>query len=233
MKKTLSILLSLCCFSMAHAASVDSKTEYQNSPITYIPGDSADFAITFELSGLTDISQLATSGLAPVLFSWDMTYSNGQSLNVQAMYGANSYWSLYLKSDSIGHYFAQAPNALANPNGTYIFQFEDDTLEFTFGILDEFDTIQPIISSEQIIPLGSTTFEEAYTNTYAGATMEKGTITIDPINASPESIGTVMSWSGTPTASEIVEATKPIPEPTTATLGLLALAGLAARRRRK
>lgn len=232
MKKTLSILLSLCCFSMAHAASVDSKTEYQNSPITHIPGDSADFAITFELSGLNDISELATSGVGPVLFTWDMEYSNGQSLNVQAMYGTNNKWSLYLKSDSIGNYFALADNALANPNGTYIFQFEDDTLAFTFGILDEFDTIQPIISSKEIISWG-TTFEEKYTENYAGATMEEGTITIDPVNASPESIGTVMSWSGTPTASEIVEATKPIPEPATATLGLLALAGLAARRRRK
>lgn len=230
MKKTLSILLGLCCFSMVHAASVDSETEYQGSAITHIPGDSADFAITFELSGLNDISEIASNG-GPVLFTWDMAYSNGHTLNVQAMYGANSNWSLYIKGDTIGNYFAMAGNTLSNPNGTYIFQFEEDPLAFTFGLLDEFDTIQPIISSKDIISWG-TTFEDAYTSTYADATMEEGTITIDPVNASPESIGTVMSWSGTPTASEIVEANKPIPEPATATLSLLALAGLAARRRR-
>lgn len=231
MKKTLSILLSLCCVSLAHAASVDSETNYQGSSITHTPGDSADFAITFELSGINDISELATPGSGPVLFTWDMTYSNGEALNVQAMYGQNTYWSLYIKGDTIGSYFAMAANSLSNPNGTYIFQFEDETCEFTFGILDEFDTIQPIISSKDIISWG-TTFEEAYTNNYADATMEEGSITIDPVNAGEETVGTVMTWSGTPTASEIVEASKPVPEPATATLSLLALVGLAARRRR-
>ncbi len=122
MKKTLSILLSLCCVSLAHAASVDSETNYQGSSITHTPGDSADFAITFELSGINAISE----------------------------YGQNAYWSLYLKGNTIGNYFAMAANSLSNPNGTYIFQFVDDTCEFTFGILDEFDTIQPIISSKDI-----------------------------------------------------------------------------------
>ena len=53
-----------------------------------------------------------------------------------------------------------------------------------------------------------------------------------------DSIDNIYTWQGEVTANDIMTASKQepspsIPEPTTATLSLLALAGLAARRRRK
>ena len=166
-----------------------------------------------------------------------MEYADGKSIAVQAMYGTNGKWSLLVGNgfnDPLGYWFVQMDNTISDLSGSFVFQY--DSGAFSFGVLDStgggYDVMLSTVDMIGFSQYG-TTFEDAYSNYYGGAEMTSGDFTIDPINAPVESVQNVKAWTGTPTVSDIVASNMAVPEPATATLSLLALCGLAARRRRK
>lgn len=225
----------LACIVMvqASAATVNTEETYQGTSISHSPSNQAAFAVTFEVDNIT-LDDIATT--TTPFFTWEMGYSGDKTITVQALYGANRAWSFYMNG-SLGNFLMQSNVAnIDDASGTYIFQFEERASGcfISFGKLDMWDDITPLVTSEDEVPLPwAQPFTDVYSNTYSGATMTEGSFTINTVNASNPVVKNVKSWDGSPTGDEIAEANKVVPEPATATLSLLALAGLAARRRRK
>jgi len=231
MKKTLITLVALGGIVQATAATVSTEDTYQGTAISHTPTNQAAFAVTFEVDNISleDIASTSTP-----FFTWEMNYSDNKAITVNALFGTNGYWSFYMNG-SLGNFLAQSQTAnITDASGTYIFQFEESDSGYfiSFGKLDMWGDIVPLVTTEDGLPWGLP-FNDVYSNTYSGATMTEGSFTINSVNATDPVIKNVKSWDGTPTGAEITEANKAVPEPTTATLSLLALCGLAARRRRK
>lgn len=217
--------------AQATAATVNTEETYQGDSISHTPTNQDAFAVTFEVDNIS-LEDIATT--TTPFFTWEMDYSENKTITVQALYGQNSTWSFYI-GGSLGNYIAQSQVAnISDASGTYIFQFEggDSGYFMSFGKLDIWGDITPLVTTNDSLPWGQP-FNDVYSNSYSGSTMTEGSFTINTVNASAPVIKNVKSWDGTPTGEEIVEANKAVPEPATATLSLLALAGLAARRRRK
>lgn len=236
MKKTFLLVSAMCSAFSAYAANVEKEYDTTSSYTTlaHAPQGNA-FAISFEL---IDINLEDIADTQKTLFTWNMEYDNEMTIAVQAMYGENGKWSFLVGNgvnDPLGYWAAQMDNPISELSGSFVFQY--DSGAFSFGVLNSAENDYDVmLSTTGMVGFSQhgTTFAEAYSNYYAGAEMTSGSFTIDSIHAPVESVQNVKAWTGIPTVSEIVASNnKPVPEPTTTTLSLFALCGLAARRRRK
>lgn len=108
----------------------------------------------------------------------------------------------------------------------FLFQYNSETKTFTFSYYMEYDSDENPHDLTEIISVNlgaDNVFETGVSSGSFAITVPTG------------SVEEIRSWTGVVTADNMANPTPApsVPEPATATLSLLALAGLAARRRRK
>lgn len=108
----------------------------------------------------------------------------------------------------------------------FLFQYDSDSKKFTFSYYMEYDSDKNPHDLTEIISVNlgdNNVFETGISSGSFAITVPTG------------SVSEIRTWIGVVTADDLANPTPApsVPEPTTATLSLLALAGLAARRRRK
>ncbi len=173
------------------------------------------FAVSYELQDLT-LNDIVMAGGT----FFEITAEANKTLSV----GYNSFLGFYTSSTGGMTYNSFVP--YIDQGVTFLFQYDSDEKSFTFSYYMEYNSeINPHDLTEIIsINLGANNvFEQG---------ISAGSFTISLPSGSADNIQT---WTGTVSADDIANPTPApsVPEPTTATLSLLALAGLAARRRRK
>lgn len=209
----------MCLASMANAATKQATnitlTDYGTCCNAYLPDSyftNGDFAISFALKGLTKEDRGYNQ--------WDVfTWLPYKGLDVNATATSSDKWSFVygmITSDWIETEIS-VPDPLV---GTFVFQYDeidDDRAIFSFSQLSSDGTKLDEIFSKDTSPISYVDSESEIS--FAGSTDNVSDITV---------------WKGVVEASDLAAVDTPaVPEPTTATLSLLALAGLAARRRRK
>ncbi len=233
MKKTLTIFLSLVGITMAEAGIVQelfTLTEASETKALYIPGEDSDvvdnsWTIVLSLNP-TELAQIPGPNHCEI---FDLSFEDGKSTGVG-----------YFPAD--GNYPAQFVATLGSGYVNYL----------TKGLPDDFswDNVSGAgltfvtspggknvaVSIYQYISLkDGSVIENWYTGKDLGTTYPA---TLGSVTITSEAVQSATCYYGSATEAEAGDlakkaATDAVPEPTTATLSLLALAGLAARRRRK
>lgn len=228
MKKTLTIFLSLVGITMAEASIVQelfTLTEAAETKSLYIPGEDSDVvdnSWTFVLAlDPTALAQLSGGNLREI---FDLSFEEG-------------------KSTGVG-YYPTGPAQFVVTKGTGNVSGLTSGLDFSWDNVSgaglTFVTSQGAknvaVSIYQYIALNDgSVIENWYTGKNLGTTYPA---TLGSVTITSEAVQSATCYYGSATEAEAGDlakkaATNAVPEPTTATLSLLALAGLAARRRRK
>lgn len=257
MKKTLITLLALGCCAMGttfpEVLCDVQDTRVENSTSTTLSGyesNAITVAVTLNVSNLRQISDTEFAGSSEAVRFWELggTWDTGATGKIAAANNGSSgsdYTSVYMGAtiDAYGDKGAMSGNtgALNFPNDNKIFTASTNwdtikaiTLVFSYDgssetanselnasvcILNSDGTTSVLSSSNRPVISSSYTEKDFYaTNISVSATY------VDSY--------TVYGGSMTLAQVEAVSKARVIPEPATATLSLLALCGLAARRRR-
>lgn len=226
MKNVFLTMLALCCVSVASAGSVTQDDYYfsgTESTVTLgtdalnkLASGGESFTISYELEGLT-FNDLVEN--PRVFFELDLAAVDGTTLEVSMGY-----------NPGLGFY------AMASPGGTqfgnlvpyipesvpFLFQYDTGSKTFSFSYFMSYDSESNPHDLTEILSV----------NLGAHNVFEKGVETGSfTISVPFGTVSDVQTWTGEVTA-DTYAASKLVPEPTTAALSLLALAGLAVRRRR-
>lgn len=226
MKCVFLAMFALCCVSVASAGSVTQDDYYfSGTESTMTLGTDAlnklasggeSFTISYELEGLT-FNDLVEN--PRVFFELDLTAVDGSTLEVSMGY-----------NQAFGFYAVTSPGGMQVGNSVpyipesvpFLFQYDTGSKAFSFSYFMSYDS--------ELNPHDLT--EILSVNLGADNVFEKGVKTgFFTIRVPFGTVSEVQTWTGEVTADTIAES-KLVPEPTTAALSLLALAGLAARRRR-
>lgn len=217
MKKTFFALIALTGMSLAYAADVtDDQYIFSNNQFIAlgddICGTSGSFGLSYELQDLTLNDVIMGGGNLFELKVNETTFS--------LTYNAGTFTSIV----SPGFYYNTSSNVpFINEEVTFLFQYDADANSCTFSYYFEYDSpfnphdLTPMISLN--ISDGNAFESEIISGSFK-------------ISVPQGSVNNIHTWTGNVSADDIA-ATKTVPEPTTATLSLLALAGLAVRRRRR
>lgn len=210
----------MCLASMANAATEQETnitlTDHVSCCSAYLPDSyftNGDFAISFALNELTRKDRGYNQWN---VFTW-LPYKGGPDVNATAT--SSDKWSF--KYGIILSDWIETDIPVPDPlTGTFVFQYKENDNEsarFSFSQLSSDGANLNEIFSKDI---SSISYVDSVSEiSFAGSTDNVSDITV---------------WKGVVSASDLEAGDTPaVPEPTTATLSLLALAGLAARRRRK
>lgn len=220
MKKTILLACLLGCLTVTNAAQkVGDFTS--GSGLSDAAKECGDYALVFNLDeidqddGVIDFKFMLTPAFKYEMeyaFYTDLWYNNGAWL-------ARYYYGIGSGSNNFGEKDFTA-------SGTFVMQHSvvGDTGTITFSLLENNDLT--------VLASASGTSYAAY---YEDNNITLGDDSYWKIVLGSEIMSKATVWDGIVTASDLIasEDTPAVPEPTTATLSLLALAGLAARRRRK
>lgn len=190
----------------------------------------SSFAVTYNISEL-QLADLLETGQSGSVFSFNFGTEMGMPFMYRVYYSSpeagvpENTWGLFQQGGECTNKTIAATTATEwVGTGTFVFQYEEtnDGALITFSKLSDDG-------------LGFDTLISGTMNTYSEALGLSDPIAEIAMKiAYPEGEGTlsdVQVWSGVVAPSDLA-ASPTVPEPTTATLSLLALAGLAARRRR-
>ena len=219
MKKTFFALIALTGMSLAYAADVtDDQYIFSNNQFIAlgddICGTSGSFGLSYELQDLTLNDVIKEGGKLFELKVNETTFS----LTYNAAAGA--FTSMVLP----GFYYNTSSYVpFINEEVTFLFQYDADANSCTFSYYFEYDSP---VNPHDLTPLISLNISDS--NAFESEIIS-GSF---KISVPQGSVNNIHTWTGIVSADDIA-ATKTVPEPTTATLSLLALAGLAMRRRRK
>lgn len=226
MKNIFSAMLAIGCVSLASAGSVTQDDYYfsgTESTVTLgtdalnkLSSGGESFTISYELEGLT-FNDLVEN--PRVFFELDLAAVDGSTLEVSM--GYNQMFGFYAITSpggmQLGNVVPYIPESVP-----FLFQYDTGSKAFSFSYFMSYDSESNPYELTEIlsVDLGEdNVFEKG---------VETGSFSISvPFGTVSE----VQTWTGQVTAETIAES-KLVPEPTTAALSLLALAGLAARRRR-
>lgn len=217
MKKTLFALVALAATSAYAADVTDDQYIFSNNKFIALGDDicntSGSFGISYELQDLT-LNDVITAG--GTLFELNIN-----TANFNLTYNSGTFTAIVTPG---WNYTTSSFVPYIDKEVTFLFQYDADANTCTFSYYNEYDSpvnphdLTTLISIELA---DGTPFESEITS---------GSF---KINVPQEgSVSNIHTWTGKTTADDIA-ATKTVPEPATATLSLLALAGLAARRRRR
>ncbi len=219
MKKTITLLLATAGLAVAASDPLDITWDADNKASLQSSLDAISVVFTFDLSQLT-----ATGLYEPIktpIFQWDGTDEYG-SVNG----GVEHY---YL--DDPGYSYSNGIEGFYNSSGSgykSIIGFTEAIVGYTYGTNQKSKFYLTLIDAQGV--------ETNYEPVEGGKTRAQLAIT----NLTKHTgIGEIEVYDSVLSADEITSAMKgmaaapAVPEPTTATLSLLALAGLAARRRRR
>ncbi len=240
MKKTL-VTLAAIAVAVAPVASAAISTGS-----TFTPDANNDFSFTLVL----DLDAALSAGSR--LGNWDNPGSvttnneNGWWTEGVVFWASDSYeGKMFLAPSQGGRVTPTTINAATVTDGVWATYDADDawsngniviTYTFDNGVKDA-DGVRTSTMSVYVLKNDEGSLvQETLTYTFTNSDWDFDTYSFQPltINAPAGVIEGIYYHSGVLTAAEAKTfATKAIPEPTTATLSLLALAGLAARRRRK
>ncbi len=247
MKKTLTILLSLMGITVAEASTVQelfTLTDAAESKALYIPGEEADvldcswtFVLTLnptELAKITDSSKHA-----PIFnLTFDTEDKGSVSTGVGYFAAGGAYNAEFVPTTSLASkgYISNATGGL--PKGFSWDDVSGAALTLVVGSAKTKSTTIPV-SIYQYITMNDGSVIETDLGEYHSVNF--GTLTqtsLGSVSITSDAVQSAACYYGVATGEEVATLTKQaatgvVPEPTTATLSLLALAGLAARRRRK
>lgn len=231
MKKLLLAIFSFYGLSVASAAYVGS-TDYDTDGGTVTLKDanawatSGSFAVSFELS--QSLKTLADSGQ----FDYSLTLGDGasKSFRVDFSVGKNEMLGWYLFAmtvtggkDSLTEFGDTV--SIPDVSGPFVVQYNDDSRDVSLSYIED----------GELVTMGTVALNETYT---LPTTIKVSEMSFAQNNMGIEApVQEVVTWQGEVSAEEVanpsaVPTVPSIPEPATATLSLLALCGLAARRRR-
>lgn len=222
MKKLLLAIFSFYGLSVASAAYVGS-TEYDtvdgvvtlNNPSSWATNGS--FAVSFEFE--ETLFSLASSGMFQFSFILGDDTDNGFRVDLAGLSGM----VMYTVSHGDGpHLLEYTPDV----KGPFVIQFNSEDNTVCFAYLNEGNFLEVLATS---------TLNATYTLPTT-INVSKMTYSMDNVATTPP-VEEVVTWQGEVSAEEVanpsvVPTVPSVPEPATATLSLLALCGLAARRRR-
>ena len=222
-KKTLCIIYLIFGLSYTHAAIIDdggSIYHHTTAPYYGVMFDSyqesmrSPFAITYEIDGLS-LDELAEH-------TNDINYTfHFQAWNVDLyVIYSNGEWSLMQQAGRTWDTVSCSSQSW-NEDASFVFQRDVTDSSGTNGDIITFSMLSS--DGNSLITLASATWNKPILER-----RDECPIQFSITGTENE----VKLWRGIVTASDIA-TTPAVPEPTTATLALLALAGLAARRRRK
>ncbi len=220
MKKTLITLAALAVASVASAADITNTTGFFSSDSIYSDGSittmsglgqadgcATGYTFTFELG----VSDLGDNHDVVVAAYWNNAYS---SLGAHAFVIDGATMKMTVGLGSLG-------NTTDQPDGASVY----NTWTWYTDAADRQGTFDTVLTS------GIT-----YTVTLTDATAGAQVATLSWVDADGVTQSSTAAYRGSMNGGEWITGSvvsKVVPEPTTATLSLLALAGLAARRRRK
>lgn len=231
MKKILLTILSFYGISLASAAYVGG-TDHDSADGTVTLKDAnswatnGSFAVSFELS--QSLKTLADSGQ----FDYSLTLGDGasKSFRVDFSVGKNEIlgWYSFVMTVTGGKKtLTEFGDTVSIPDvsGPFVVQYNDDSRDVSLSYIED----------GELVTMGTVELKEEYT---LPTTINVSEMTFKQDQAAIESpVEEVVTWQGEVTAEEVanpsaVPTVPSVPEPATATLSLLALCGLAARRRR-
>lgn len=222
MKKIFSSILLLCAAPAVTAATISQDSyEYPGSekPIELgddILGNKGSFSITYDLVGV-NLNDIVTNG--GTFFSLAVEDEKGTEGSITIAYSS----ALGFYSTGLGGMQYDSDVPYIDVSTPFVFQYDSSNKTISFSYYHEYDSDT---NPHDLTPLLS--FEIGEDNIFErGIATGNFTITL-PFGEADN----IKTWSGAATADDIAAA-KSIPEPATATLSLLALCGLAARRRRR
>lgn len=222
MKKIFSSILLLCAAPAVTAATISQDSyEYPGSGQSIelgddILGNKGSFSITYDLVDV-NLNDIVTNG--GTFFALNVTDENGTKGNITIGYSsALGFYSTGLGGMQFGSTVPYIP--ISTP---FVFQYDSTDKTFSFSYYHEYGGDENPHDLTEIL-----SFSIGEDNIFERG-IATGNFTISLPQGEADNIKT---WSGAATADDIAAA-KSIPEPATATLSLLALCGLAARRRRR
>ena len=226
MKNVFLTMLALCCVSVASAGSVTQDDYYfsgTESTVTLgtdalnkLASGGESFTISYELEGLT-FNDLVEN--PRVFFELELAAVDGSTLEVSM--GYNQMFGFYAIASPGGMQFGNAVPYIPE-SVPFLFQYDTGSKTFSFSYFLSYDSESNPHDLTEILSI----------NLGADNVFEKGVETgAFTISVPFGTVSEVQTWTGEVTADTIAES-KLVPEPTTAALSLLALAGLAVRRRR-
>lgn len=246
MKKTFSVILALVGITFAEAASISSDDYlYTNSTLTVTDAstfmDGGNFAFMIDLG-----VPLTQAGKVEFKFSFGEG-SGGVGAHVNFLVDTTT--TSYIDYSTWQQY--EAPNGIWSISGNgnlemgalettvsaekLLFQVKDyveSTPKVILSYYGEDETLTEIASVE--IKLSNVAGGESRLPSLSEINTASITMSAPSLDTSEEDQGiNITTWQGDVTAEDIQKPTYLVPEPATATLSLLALAGLAVRRRRK
>ena len=222
MKKTLTLLLSLGLFaitSLANAATTFTTTNSSTSTVAnaYYTGFRLNLDPSLANSRLTTASTPASTSI-PQYVQLDSISTNIRRITA----GTNTNTELFLAlADSSGNVISMSDGV--SQIGEVTWNFTNTTISTTENLYFYFvkDSNISTVTSDSLIAAGSSTLIN-----YGD---KSGTDSLTLIGGD----NTSMSINNQNYATKLVIKTSPIPEPSTATLGLLGLGALMMRRRRQ
>lgn len=223
MKKTLYLSCLLCLASMANAATIsDPNPNPSDLDLDVFNGD--DFAISYTISGITADKYFETSPTNPAICSWVILADCGKPV-IEINYDyTNTNWEF---KNEMGFPIGTSSSIedTEHPfSATYVLQYKSE------GNNDSFSLSYLTKNSNNEDTLANLVIWKNASYDFSGISYASFNIA----DAITEHVSDITVWEGVVEASDLVAVDTPaVPEPTTATLSLLALAGLAARRRRK
>lgn len=225
MKKSLFAILAfagLAQVSFADAYYTNDSYEFVNGQfqslgkeaLAELQDGGSSFAISYELVSCTLNDVVEAGGVFFELTAG----SNTLSVGYNSMLG---FFTSGIGGVQMSSYVPFIPDSVP-----FLFQYDSDSKKFTFSYYMEYDSDKNPHDLTEIISanLGdNNVFETGISSGSFAITVPTG------------SVSEIRTWTGVVTADDLANPTPApsVPEPTTATLSLLALAGLAARRRRK
>lgn len=214
MKKTILFATLLGNFSLAYAATMLGEGALSFEGLDPVK-DGQDFALVFDWPGADKSDGMVD--LKALLFQDGIQNDHFNQAETSLFYRDGGWQARFFCMAEGVDITAWTEEPFSIESGTFVLQHtsEDNKSTFSYKILQD----------NELVTFASVTCD-AYTNIYDNCTV----IELRPFSGDP--ISNISAWEGVVTAADIASSSS-IPEPATATLSLLALAGLAARRRRK
>ncbi len=199
--------------------------EYENSRIwtTNLSGGNFTNAFTFSLKLVDLNANNWTNALS--LYTNGTTYGDPNSIQLQK----NSSGELMVYTNAFTG--SNVADDASNINLGSLNNLKGKTLTLVFDATGEANTLTAYVDGVANSDTVTFTYAAGVTPSTALTGLQFGAAFGDGRAANSVTVDNIAVWNRALSAAEV--ATLPIPEPATATLSLLALAGLAARRRRK